>query len=119
MLKSLQRRKGLERISDEQDRRVTTLTHRHVLKGLKCEVFRNGVAAEQFLQQHDLILDLGETDEKITVGRGGVNFVAEFGEGAARDLHPFGRGERDEGGLVRRADEIEFVGHGYLILSLE
>src|SRR5260370_27434655 len=47
LLECLHRRKGLEGLPEKDDRRMASLTHRHVLKGLKREVFADVARSEK------------------------------------------------------------------------
>src|SRR5204863_324608 len=66
------------------------------------------------LDDDQLVADLAEANQEISMGGRGMNLVAELGEGGAGGFHPFRRGEGQQGRLVSRADEFEFVGHGSL-----
>src|ERR1039458_10557875 len=87
------------------------LAHRHGLQRLQSQVLTEVVRCEQFLEDYDLIVGLAEPNQEVGVCRCGVDFVAEFNQSALGGLQPFRRGKGQPGGLVGRAEEIEFGRH--------
>ena len=53
----------------------------HGLERLEREVFLGRVGAEEFLDEHDLIMHLAEAHQEIAVRGGGVDLVAQFLQG--------------------------------------
>ena len=102
LLEGLHGREGLERVAEQDDGGVAALVHGHGLQRLQRQVFLDVVGGEQFLDDDDLIVDLAEADQEIAVGGGGVDLVAEFGQGGFGGLQPFRRGKGEQGRLVRR-----------------
>ena len=109
LLEGLQRREGLERIAKENDGGVAALAHGHALQRLQGQVFARVVGHKQFLEDDDLVVELAEADQEITVRRRGVDFVAEFSQSRPGGFEPFRGREGQQRGLVGRADEIEVV----------
>lgn len=89
-LERLHWRESLERIPEQQYRGVTPLAHWHFLKRLQSQILRNTVGRETLLHNHDLISNLAEANEKITVRGGCMDFVAQFGQRRPRGVEPFG-----------------------------
>src|SRR6185437_4023851 len=60
-------------------------------------------------------MDLAIAGQKITVCRGGVDFVTEFSQGCFGGFQPFRRGKCDQRRFVRGGNESSFkaVGHNY------
>jgi len=73
VLKGLERRKGLERVAEENDCGVPALTHRHVLERLQSQVLIDMVGRKQLLEDNDLIVDLAEANQEVGVSRGRVD----------------------------------------------
>src|SRR3954462_11252256 len=83
LLECLHGRKGLERVAKEDDSRLASLIHGHLLHGLQREILGDVIGRETFFDNDDLISNLAETDEKVAVGRGGMDFIAQFGQRSA------------------------------------
>ena len=114
------RRKGLKRVAQQNHRRMAALAAGHGLQRLKREVFVNGVRAEKFLDDDDLIMKLAETHDEIGVRGGGVNLVTEFLQGGFRGFEPFRRGKGKQRRFVVGADEIKRFGHNlFRLLEFE
>ena len=111
LLEGLKWRKRLEGITEEDYRGVTALVHWHDLQRLQGKVLAQVVRCEQFLNDHDLIMDLAETNQKVGVGRRGVDLVAEFRQPLLGGFQPFRGREGQQGRLIVCADEIELGGH--------
>ena len=88
-LKRLHRRKSLEGAAKENHGRVTALGHGHGLKRLQSQILAQLVGSEQFLNDHNLVADLAEPNQKIAVGGRGVNLITEFGETGFGGVEPF------------------------------
>ena len=101
LLDSLHGGEGLERFADEDHGGVTPLGHGHFLDRLQGEILFEIVGGETFLDDHDLIMNLGEADEEITVSGSGVDFVAQL---LQRGLDP------DKGLVDVLASEVDVRG---------
>lgn len=111
LLERLNRGEGLKGVSKQNYRSVPALGHGHRLQGLKRKILSDVIRREEFLDDHNLVTNLAEANQKIAVSRGGMHFVAEAGKGGASRLEPFRSGERQKRGLVGGTDEIKAVGH--------
>src|SRR5690242_764756 len=118
LLKGLHGCESLKRCAEQDYRRMASLCHGHRLQCLQSEVFPDVICGEHFFNNYDLVVDLAESNEKVAVGCGGVDFKAEFIERCHGGFKPLRSGKRQEGRLVRRADKIEFRGHGYFSLRV-
>src|ERR1035437_248518 len=78
VLEGFHRRESLKRIAEQNKRGMTALVDGHRLQRLEREIFVNGVRAEKFLDDDNLIMCLAEAHEKIAVGGGGVDLVSEL-----------------------------------------
>src|SRR5437879_7331379 len=105
MLEGLHGGESLERIPEQDNGSVTALAHGHALQGLKGEVFGDVVRCEKFLNDYNLVADLAEADEKVTMGSRGVDFVTQFGEGSARTFKQFRGGKCQERSEERSVGE--------------
>jgi hypothetical protein len=117
VLKGFHGGKRLEFVADEHDGGVAALGHGHFLQRLKGGVLRGGAGAEEFLHDHDLIMHLAEAHQKIAMGGGGVDFVAELLQRQFGFFQPFGRGEGDERGFIAGANEIKGLAHFNLMVG--
>ena len=107
VLEGFHGREGLEGVAEQKNGGMAALVDRHGLQRLQGQVFLKRVRRKKFLDDDDLVMDLVEPHQKIAVGGGGVDFVAQFAQGVLGDLQPFRRGEGDQGRFVLGADEIE------------
>ena len=80
LLEGLHGGESLIGVAEEDGGRMAALAHRHMLQGLQRQVFTDFVSGEQFLDNDDLITNLAETDQKIAMGGGCMDFVAQLGE---------------------------------------
>ena len=78
MLEGLKRGKRLKGIAEEDYRGVAAMVHGHGLQSLQGEVFAQVIRREQLLDDHNLIVDLAEANEKVAMGCRGVDLVAEL-----------------------------------------
>src|SRR5262245_14241955 len=90
LLESLHWCEGLERITEQDHGGVAPLAHGHALERLKGEIFADVIGGEKLLDNDDLIADLAKADKEIAMGRGGMNFIAELGQGSFGGVEPFG-----------------------------
>ena len=88
LLKSLQRREGLKTFAKQNHGGMATLVHGHLLERLQREVFLHAVGGEAFFENHDLVVNLAEADEKVAVRGRRVDLVAQLLKGglASRNL---------------------------------
>ena len=117
LLKGLKRAERAEGTSQQDEHGVAALGHGHMLDELQCEVVLGGIAGEEFLDQHHLILDAPEPDHEIVMIAGGMDLVTDFREHILRGVQPFGRAQSQQRRFVVRPDEFEFVGHGIISIS--
>ena len=81
----------LEGGAEQDDRGVAALVHGHVLQGMQRGVFLDGIGGKQFFNNHHLVADLGETDQKIAVRGRRMDFVTKFLQCGLGGFEPFGR----------------------------
>lgn len=90
LLKSLHGREGLERVTKQNDSCMTTMTHLHSLERLEREILLRGVGGKTLFDNHDLIAHLAEADQKVAMGGGRVNLIAQFLQRGLGRFQPFG-----------------------------
>lgn len=79
LLKCLHGVQCLKGIADENYSGVPSLVHCHRLKALQTGIGRQAAATECFFYKHNLVLGLGESEQKVIVIGRCVDFVAKGG----------------------------------------